>query len=97
MNAFFTVLVAVVAVIIAYFYLSTPNLSWIVRLGLILLLGGNLGNLIDRIRQGYVTDFLAIRWFAVINLADACITIGVILVALGFWLKEREPEIEAGA
>lgn len=89
MNAVFMVLVSAIALTIVYFYIKAAHTHWMIRLGLILLLGGNLGNLIDRINQGYVTDFLAIRWFAVINLADACITTGVFLAALGYWLYER--------
>jgi len=90
LNTFFTVLVAVVALVITYYYLRLEPVHWPVRLGATLLLGGNVGNLIDRIYQGYVTDFLAIRWFAVINLADACITTGVILALLGYWLTEKQ-------
>lgn len=89
MNAIFMALVSIIAVAIIWFYIRSAHLNVLIRLGLTLLLGGNLGNLIDRINQGYVTDFLAIRWFAVINLADACITTGVFLAVLGFWLHER--------
>ena len=54
------------------------------RLGLSLILGGALGNLVDRIRLGYVLDFVDIYWrdwhFWAFNVADASITIGAILV-----------------
>lgn len=50
--------------------------------GLALVLGGALGNLIDRISLGYVVDFFEVRWFSVFNLADACITVGVILIII---------------
>ncbi len=89
MNEIFLVLVSAIALAIVYFYVKAAHIHWMIRLGLILLLGGNLGNLIDRVKLGYVTDFLAIRWFAVINLADACITTGVFLAVLGYWLYER--------
>jgi len=46
-----------------------------------LLLGGDLGNLIDRLRfSGHVTDFINLGFFYVFNVADAAITIGVILI-----------------
>lgn len=48
---------------------------------LALLLGGALGNLIDRIRLGSVTDFIDVRVWPVFNLADAAITAGIVLLA----------------
>ena len=47
-----------------------------------LLLGGACGNLLDRIRLGYVRDFLDFRVWPVFNLADSAITIGVLLLAI---------------
>ena len=43
-----------------------------------LLLGGAAGNLIDRLHQGYVTDFIDLPLWPAFNLADSCITIGVL-------------------
>ena len=54
--------------------LSVPTLS------LCLILGGALGNLIDRIFLGYVVDFLDFRVWPVFNLADSAITVGAILL-----------------
>jgi signal peptidase II len=54
------------------------------RVGLSMILGGALGNLIDRVRAGYVLDFIDVYWrgwhFWAFNVADACISIGAILV-----------------
>jgi signal peptidase II len=52
------------------------------RLGLGLLLGGALGNLIDRIRFGAVIDFVDVPWWPTFNLADVAIVAGVALVLL---------------
>ncbi len=49
-----------------------------------LVLGGTLGNLVDRLRFGYVTDFIDFRIWPTFNIADAAITIGVIIVAYSF-------------
>ena len=53
-----------------------------------LLLGGALGNIIDRIREGAVTDFLKIPAWPAFNLADVAITVGVL--ALIYVLERRE-------
>ena len=67
-----------------------------------LLVGGALGNLIDRIRAGAVTDFIALPNWPTFNLADVSITVGVILLLLLPELARRrdareEGEPEAGA
>ena len=54
-----------------------------------LLIGGAVGNVIDRIRDGAVTDFLKIPWWPAFNVADIAITLGVI--ALVFVLEGKEP------
>ncbi len=63
-------------------------------IGLALILGGALGNLIDRIRLGYVTDFLDLHFgefrpFLVFNLADTAITVGVLVLLAGALLSGR--------
>lgn len=64
--------------------------------GLMLIVGGALGNAIDRLRFGYVVDFLAVHWkdawFPAFNVADSCITVGaglILLDALLEWRRER--------
>jgi signal peptidase II len=51
-----------------------------VRAGIGLILGGTIGNLIDRLRLGQVTDFLDFTLWPTFNVADASITVGVILL-----------------
>lgn len=67
--------------------------EWVARLGLSLILGGAVGNLIDRLRVGYVVDFVDVYWrtwhFWAFNAADASITIGAILVFLDLLLVTR--------
>jgi signal peptidase II len=70
---------AVVVVLIAS-YQRARNPSWQLVAGLGLLLGGAIGNLIDRIRLDYVVDFVAISIWPKFNIADSAITIGVLLV-----------------
>lgn len=52
------------------------------RLASGMVLGGALGNALDRVRLGYVVDFIDLRWWPVFNLADSCIVIGACLLAL---------------
>jgi signal peptidase II len=64
--------------------------------GLMLIVSGALGNAIDRIRHGYVVDFILVHWkeadFPAFNVADSCITVGaglILLDALLQWRRER--------
>jgi len=59
------------------------------NISLALILAGALGNLIDRLRLGYVIDFLDFRIWPVFNVADSAITIGAILLAWSM-LRSRE-------
>jgi len=61
---------------------------------LALLLGGIVGNLIDRVRIGGVIDFIHVHWrhtynFPVFNVADTCITFGLALYIIGQFIAER--------
>src|SRR5437762_1783298 len=60
-----------------------------VSLGLVI--GGSLSNLLDRVRLGYVTDFLDLRYWPAFNLADSFIVIGVCLLLAALIAAEREP------
>ncbi len=71
-------------------------------IALAMILGGALGNIIDRARFGYVVDYADLhigefRPFLIFNIADACITIGVLLlVARSLLLREKAPTGQAG-
>jgi signal peptidase II len=91
----------VVVPTIAYFYSTLTDEPWYVRLSLGLLLGGTIGNAIDRVRQGYVVDFIdfgvgALRWPA-FNVADSSFVVGsIVLVAFViFWQQERSQQRQA--
>ena len=74
---------------------------WVVLacLGGLLVLGGALGNIVDRARLGYVFDFADLhigefRPFLVFNVADACISIGVVILILrAFLVREPKPSM----
>jgi signal peptidase II len=86
----FTVLAVLVAIAILYYFPQVPRQDWTLRVAMGLQFGGALGNLIDRVTQGgYVTDFISVGSFPVFNVADASISVGVAVLILGMWLKER--------
>ncbi len=87
---FFIILSIIVIIYIlsdSIFHLKQYTLKKHIALGLIL--GGALGNLLDRIRLGCVVDFLDFRVWPVFNIADSSITIGMVLLG---WSLLREPK-----
>jgi signal peptidase II len=93
-TAFFVVVGVVVIAIIAASYKFLPRTGFLTHLALGLQLGGAVGNMIDRIRQGYVVDFVDFgyqsNWWPVWNVADAAIVVGVGLLALSYLRQEQE-------
>lgn len=85
----FTVLAFIVIAVIIYYYPHVENADWSLRLAMSMQLGGAIGNLIDRLALGRVTDFLSIGTFPVFNVADASISVGAAVLLLGVWLMER--------
>lgn len=89
----FASLAVVVILLIIYYFPRVPENDWTFRLAMAMQLAGATGNLIDRILfSGKVTDFISIGNFAVFNIADASITVGVVVLLLGAWIKERKPK-----
>ena len=88
-NMVFTVLAFIVIGAILYYYPQISRADWPLRLALSMQLGGAIGNLIDRIRIGHVTDFISVGRFPVFNVADSSITVGCIVLLLGVWWQER--------
>jgi signal peptidase II len=74
-------LALVVVVVLAVMLRSLIRESALAQVGFGLMVGGAMGNVVDRIIHHYVVDFIAPRWFYVFNGADACITVGLCLMA----------------
>lgn len=87
---FKTAILALIATValagLAAYGMMLPASQRLSRMGLALIVGGAAGNLIDRIRYGYVIDFVDLYWrdwhFWAFNVADAAITFGVVLMIL---------------
>jgi signal peptidase II len=98
--AILTVLMAIASTALLFYYIFTRDHRSIHLAGLSLILGGALGNLVDRIGAGKVVDFVdmglseSLRW-PVYNVADSCITIGIgFLVYLSFLKPSKEKPIQ---
>ena len=94
-NMVFTVLAFIVIAAIIYYYPRVEMEDWSLKLAMGLQLGGAAGNLIDRLRVGRVTDFISVGTFPVFNVADSAISIGVVVLLLGVWIKERNDKKKA--
>ena len=58
--------------------------------------GGTLGNLVDRLKYGYVIDFIDVRVWPVFNVADSFICIGALIVILGILFKDGASFTKSG-
>jgi signal peptidase II len=93
---FAAIAVAVSVVLVVWLKRLNPAESWL-ALALALVLGGALGNLVDRVVFGHVVDFILLHWqhrwyFPAFNVADMAITGGAILLALDMFKSEKSGE-----
>jgi signal peptidase II len=86
----FTALAILVAGAIIFYFPQVPREEWPLRIALGLQLGGAVGNLIDRLTRGFVTDFVSLGRFPVFNVADSSISLGVVVLLIGMWITERK-------
>ena len=88
-NLIFAMLSLIVSAALIIFFPKLTQKDWFLRIAVSMQVGGSIGNLIDRLTIGHVTDFVSVGNFPVFNVADACITVGVGLMLLGLWLEEK--------
>lgn len=90
---FFYVVTILVLIMLVPFYRSLKEHQFISKLGIAMIFAGTLGNFIDRIRLGYVVDFLDFIIFGydfpIFNVADVCLCVGIGLVILDEFLYEN--------
>jgi signal peptidase II len=92
----FMVLAIIVSIGILIFYLQVARNDWLIRVVMSLELGGALGNLVDRFTQRYVTDFVSLGNFAVFNVADASISVGVAVLIVGMLIRDWYEKRKSG-
>ncbi len=74
--------IIVILLMIIFLFWKKPT-SKILNISLILIIGGGLGNLVDRIFYGFVVDYLSVSFFPpVCNFADYCVTVGAVLLVV---------------
>ena len=88
-NLILMVLSSLIIVVLTWYYFSMKENNLLIRIGLTLAIGGAFGNLIDRITQGYVTDFLSFGRFPIFNIGDSAVTVGVGLMVLALLLESK--------
>ena len=95
-NLVFTVIAIVVSLVIIIYAQRLAAGQWLMRIALGMQLGGALGNLVDRLTFGTVTDFISVGNFAIFNVADASISVGVAFLALLMFFESRNERGQAG-
>ena len=89
-QTFFLIIASLVAIaVLVVLYRHYPFSGPLVRLALGLQLGGAIGNLVDRVRLGYVTDFVQLGWWPLFNVADASIDAGIVILVYLFLFSTR--------
>lgn len=92
----FYIVTAIVAVGIIYYFHKEAKDHPLFGISLMLLLGGAIGNFIDRLLSGEVVDFISVLIpvinydFPIFNIADAALTIGVVLLIIHIFLDEKK-------
>ena len=100
---FFHMIAVLATLAIIFFWRSIPVHHSLARFSVALVFSGALGNFIDRFRRGFVVDFLDVSWsiplpfkemnwvydFPKFNWADSCITVGVILLLVDFFINKE--------
>lgn len=82
MSSVFIITSILISLFVLYgYWFHLPNQSLFVQSSIGLILGGAVGNTADRIRVGFVIDFIQVGWWPIFNIADSAITIGAVVIA----------------
>lgn len=83
-RTFFIIIASIAVVVMVAYLLYSKNESKLLRIGVSLMLGGTVGNTVDRVAYGYVRDMIDFRLinFAIFNIADSALCIGVALLII---------------
>jgi len=94
LSILFTLAPFFILAVVILFYRSQKQPSWLLSIGVGLIIGGAFGNLTDRLRLGYVVDFVQVGSWPIFNVADAAVSTAVVLMLL--WsLREDSSHAES--
>ena len=95
-NVFFILVAIVFIATSTYFVWKEEDLPYSIAVSVGAVAGGGLGNMIDRIMNGSVTDFIALRFidFPIFNVADMFVTCGIVFTVVAYWRWEANRERE---
>lgn len=91
-NQIVFIIVAVVASIVGLYYIYKKKLNLLGNISIVLIISGAIGNLIDRVRLGFVVDYFDFRfiWDYVFNVADIFVVVGTILLCIYIIVFEKD-------
>lgn len=78
----FTLAPFFILAVVVWFYRSQRTPSWLLSIGVGLIIGGAFGNLVDRLRLGFVVDFIQVGTFPIFNVADSAVSTAVVIMLL---------------
>jgi signal peptidase II len=86
-RVFFVIVTIIMLIVLGFIYFKSKNIAKLSKLSLAMIAGGAIGNFIDRIRFGYVVDFIDVRFgsfynFPIFNIADSFVVCGTILLII---------------
>lgn len=84
----------VAVVVLTWIYRSIDDPPWVLRIAFGLQFGGAIGNIVDRVRIGHVTDFIDVGPWPIFNIADSSIVIGIGLMIFYFWFLDGGENID---
>jgi len=77
----FVISINIIAIIFIIWLIGSVKKSFLADVSLALVLGGAIGNIIDRVVFGYVTDFISFSFWPAFNVADSAVSVGAVMVA----------------
>jgi signal peptidase II len=83
-----TVLALLAIGLLLVYFIRSANEDWVLTLALGLMLGGAIGNIVDRFQHGYVVDWIDVPRWPTFNIADSAITVGVALLVYGMLFRD---------
>ena len=89
-KSIFIVGIPIILIAIIIYLLKGKNINKLEKIGFCILIGGAIGNYIDRIARGYVVDFIDFVIWPVFNIADIAVIVGVGLIILSLFINKNE-------